>query len=115
MNPLNPVNLVNPVLAFAMPSDFSREEVARIAKLANLDLDASEIDLFTRQLGDVLAHADELQRIDTTGVRPTASVGDESIDRPDEVRPCLDRAEALGNAPDPAMSAGLYKVPRVIG
>jgi aspartyl-tRNA(Asn)/glutamyl-tRNA(Gln) amidotransferase subunit C len=98
-----------------MPSEFSREEVARIAKLANLDLDTNEIDLFARQLGDILAHVNDLQRIDTTGIQPTASVGDESLDRADEERPCLDRAAALGNAPDPALSAGLYKVPRVIG
>jgi Asp-tRNA(Asn)/Glu-tRNA(Gln) amidotransferase C subunit len=36
-------------------------------------------------------------------------------DRPDQVQPCLERAAALSNAPEPAMEAGFFKVPRVIG
>jgi aspartyl-tRNA(Asn)/glutamyl-tRNA(Gln) amidotransferase subunit C len=98
-----------------VPAEFPRDEVARIARLANLELDASEIELFARQLGDILAHVNELQLIDTTGVEPTASVGDDSLDRADDTRPSLDRAAALAIAPDPAPGAGLYKVPRVIG
>ena len=35
-------------------------------------------------------------------------------DRPDEERPCLDREDALANAPDANHDAGLFKVPRVI-
>jgi aspartyl-tRNA(Asn)/glutamyl-tRNA(Gln) amidotransferase subunit C len=98
-----------------MPAEFSREEVTRIARLANLELDPGEVELFSRQLGDILAHANELQQIDTTGVPPTASVGEESADRADETRPSLDRAGALAIAPDPAPGPGLFKVPRVIG
>jgi aspartyl-tRNA(Asn)/glutamyl-tRNA(Gln) amidotransferase subunit C len=97
-----------------MPGGFTRDEVAAIAALANLELDASEIELFARQLGDILAYADQVQRIDTTGVPPTASVVARlAADRPDEVRPCLDRDDALANAPDAA--AGFFRVPRVIG
>jgi len=109
------------MLAFAMPA-FSRDEVARIAALANLELEPAEIDLFARQLGDILAYVNELQQIDTTGVTPTTSVasGDpadivDAGDRADEVRPSLNRAAALANAPDPATGAGLFRVPRVIG
>jgi|SRR5438093_693947 len=99
-----------------MPSGFSREQVTAIAALAQLELNDAEIDLFARQLGDILAAADEVQRVDTTGVPPTASVVmRHASDRADEVRPCLDREEALANAPDPAPEAGLFKVPRVIG
>jgi aspartyl-tRNA(Asn)/glutamyl-tRNA(Gln) amidotransferase subunit C len=99
-----------------MPSGFTRAQVEAIAALAHLQLDEAEIDLFARQLGDILAAADEVQGVDTTGVPPTASVVTRhSADREDEVRPCLDRDEALANAPDPALDAGLFKVPRVIG
>ena len=74
------------------------------------------LDLFARQLGDILAYADEVQQIDTTGVPPTASVvARHAADRPDEVRPSLDRDEALANAPDAALDAGFFRVPRVIG
>ena len=99
-----------------MPSGFTREQVTAIAALAQLELNDAEIDLFARQLGDILAAADEVQRVDTAGVAPTASiVTRHASDRADEVRPCLDREEALANAPDPAPEAGLFKVPRVIG
>jgi aspartyl-tRNA(Asn)/glutamyl-tRNA(Gln) amidotransferase subunit C len=95
---------------------FSRAEVEAIAALARLELDEREIELFARQLGDILEYANQVQRIDTTGVPPTASVVTRhTADRPDEVAPSLDREAALANAPDPARSAGLFKVPRVIG
>jgi aspartyl-tRNA(Asn)/glutamyl-tRNA(Gln) amidotransferase subunit C len=99
-----------------MPAGFTRDQIADIAALANLELDAAETDLFARQLGDILAYAEVVQQIDTTGVPPTASVvARQAADRPDEVRPSLEREEALGGAPDPALDAGFFRVPRVIG
>jgi aspartyl-tRNA(Asn)/glutamyl-tRNA(Gln) amidotransferase subunit C len=99
-----------------MRPGFTRDEVAAIAALANLELDESELDLFARQLGDILAYADEVQQADTTGVPPTATVVTRHVsDRPDAVLPCLDRDAALANAPDAAIEAGLFRVPRVIG
>src|SRR5438876_12253098 len=103
------------MLASAMARGFTRDEVAAIAALANLELDPTEIDLFARQLGDILAYADEVQQIDTTGVPPTTSVVTRhAADRDDKVQPCLDREDALGNAPDAALDAGLFRVPRVM-
>jgi aspartyl-tRNA(Asn)/glutamyl-tRNA(Gln) amidotransferase subunit C len=99
-----------------MPAGFTRDQIAAIAALAHLELDASEIDLFARQLGDILAYAEVVQQIDTTGVPPTASVlARQGPDRLDEVRLSLDRDEALAAAPDAAIDAGFFKVPRVIG
>jgi aspartyl-tRNA(Asn)/glutamyl-tRNA(Gln) amidotransferase subunit C len=99
-----------------MAAGFTREQVASIAALAHLQLDEGEVELFAKQLGDILTYADEVQQIDTTGVPPTASVVTRhAADRPDDVRPSLDRALALANAPDPAVDAGLFKVPRVLG
>ena len=103
------------MLAFGMPGGFSRDQIVAIAALAHLELDASEIDLFARQLGDILAYAEVVQQIDTTGVPPTASlVSRHAADRADELRPSLDRGEALAAAPDAALDAGFFKVPRVI-
>jgi aspartyl-tRNA(Asn)/glutamyl-tRNA(Gln) amidotransferase subunit C len=97
-----------------MPAGISRETVLAIAALAELELDATEIEPLTRQIADILAYATEIQQADTTGVPPTASVlTRRPADRDDEVRPCLDRADALANAPDAAN--GLFRVPRVIG
>jgi aspartyl-tRNA(Asn)/glutamyl-tRNA(Gln) amidotransferase subunit C len=119
------------MLAFAVPSDRStpsastapsssgeltRERVAAIAALANLELNPGETDLFARQLAGILAYAEEVQRADTTNVPPTSAVlMQTSTEREDVVGPCLDVRDALANAPDAALDAGLFRVPRVIG
>ena len=99
-----------------MAAGFSRDQAAALAALANLDLDSTELDLFSRQLGEILAHAAEVQQADTTGVPATASVVTrQPSDRSDEIRPSIDRADVLAGAPDPARHAGFFRVPRVIG
>lgn len=99
-----------------MASELTREQVSAIAALANLELEPGELDLFAKQLGDVLAAAETLQRLDTAGVPPTASiVTRHPVDRADEARPSLDRDAALAGAPDAALDAGFFRVPRVIG
>ncbi|MBI3492054.1 MAG: Asp-tRNA(Asn)/Glu-tRNA(Gln) amidotransferase subunit GatC [Acidobacteria bacterium] len=99
-----------------MATEFTRDQIAAIAALACLELDPAEVDLFARQLGEILAYAEQVQRADTTGVPPTASVVTRhAADRRDEVRPSLDRGTALESAPDPARDAGFFKVPRVLG
>jgi aspartyl-tRNA(Asn)/glutamyl-tRNA(Gln) amidotransferase subunit C len=103
------------MLAFAMPAGLTRDQVLGIAALANLELSATEVELFTRQLADILAYVDQLRQVDTTGIPPTAHAATLQLsDRPDEVKPCLDPAEALAGAPD-AADAAFFKVPRVIG
>ncbi|MDA1185084.1 MAG: Asp-tRNA(Asn)/Glu-tRNA(Gln) amidotransferase subunit GatC [Acidobacteria bacterium] len=91
-------------------------DVERIAALAHLELTADEQALFTRQLADILAHAQQLQAIDTSGVAATAHVhADQQSERPDDPRDSLSTSDALANAPDAAPDAGLFRVPRVIG
>ena len=99
-----------------MPAGFSRAQVQAVAALAHLELDEAEIELFARQLGDILDYAEQVRQIDTTGIPPTASVVTRyPADRSDLVEPSLDRAQALANAPDGSPEVGLFKVPRVIG
>src|SRR5262245_38914841 len=99
----------------SMAAGLTREAIAALAALARLDLDQTELDLFVRQLGDILAYAEQVQQIDTTGVPPTASVlTAHRADRTDTVRPSLDVEEALANAPDRAPDASFFRVPRVI-
>jgi aspartyl-tRNA(Asn)/glutamyl-tRNA(Gln) amidotransferase subunit C len=90
-------------------------DVERIAALAQLELTDEEKRLFTRQLADILSYAEQLQSIDTTGVPATAHVNAAQRDRADEPRPSLSIDDALANAPDGALDAGLFRVPRVIG
>ena len=104
------------MLAFRMAVQFTAAQIEAIAQLAQLDLTPGEVELFARQLGEFLGYANEVLAVDTIGVEPTAYVvGHQQSDRPDDVRPSLDRDVALANAPDPAPGAGLFRVPRVIG
>lgn len=93
----------------------SRSDVERIAELARLELTGDEVELFTRQLGDILGYVEQIQALDTTGVAATSQVVNRPIERPDLPAETLPRREALANAPDAASEAGLFKVPRVIG
>jgi aspartyl-tRNA(Asn)/glutamyl-tRNA(Gln) amidotransferase subunit C len=95
---------------------FSRSEVQAIARLAQLELDESETDLFSRQLGEILEYAVQVQQIDTTGVQPTTAIlARPEADRPDTVADSLARTDALANAPDPSPDGAFFRVPRVIG
>ena len=98
-----------------MPPSFSRTDVERIAELARLELTAPEVDLFTGQLADILDYVARIQSLDTTGVPATSHVVNRPVERPDVPAATLPRDEALANAPEAAIEAGLFKVPRVIG
>lgn len=90
-------------------------DVARVAALARLELTPEETTLFTRQLTDILAYAEAVQQIDTTGVPPTShAVGGTPVWRDDVVQPSLDRDRALAGAPGASPRAGLFKVPKVL-
>ena len=84
--------------------------------------------MFVRQLGEILAYADEVLQVDTRGISPTASIlSRHPADRTDQVRPSLPADEALASAPDRVLDptpdqasdrttpGGLFRVPRIIG
>jgi aspartyl-tRNA(Asn)/glutamyl-tRNA(Gln) amidotransferase subunit C len=98
-----------------MSNTFAPSEVERVARLARLELTADEKDLFARQLADILAYAEQIQRVPTDGVEPTSHAGDAAALRDDVVVPSLPREESLAAAPDADPSTGLFKVPRVLG
>ena len=91
----------------------TREEVLHVAKLARLSLVPEEIEVFTRQLNDILAYVSKLQELDTEGVPPLAHVIPVfNVFREDVVKEGLARDVALENAP--AREEGAFVVPRVI-
>ena len=92
---------------------FTPDDVKRLAALARLELSAGEIDAFARQLGDILAFAEQVQSIesaagDATVLPPAPAVRD------DVVLPSLPLDTVLAAAPDADRGAGLFKVPRVL-
>ena len=94
---------------------FTHADVERVARLARLELTTDEKELFARQLAEILAYAEQIQRVPTEGVPPTSHAGDAAMMRDDEVRPSLPRDASLASGPDADVAAGLFKVPRVLG
>ncbi|HEV2426677.1 MAG TPA: Asp-tRNA(Asn)/Glu-tRNA(Gln) amidotransferase subunit GatC [Acidimicrobiales bacterium] len=93
-------------------SALTRDEVARVAALARLELTNNELDRFTAQLGQVLEHARDMSSLDLGGVAPTSHPsGLVNVLRADDVGPCLDRDAVLATAPD--AQDGRFGVPRV--
>ncbi|OGP74238.1 MAG: asparaginyl/glutamyl-tRNA amidotransferase subunit C [Deltaproteobacteria bacterium RBG_13_58_19] len=91
----------------------TREDVLHVAQLARLSLKPEEVDLFTRQLNDILGYMEKLQEADTAGVPPLAHVAPlANVFRDDAVKTGLDRELSLQNAP--GREEGNFVVPRII-
>jgi aspartyl-tRNA(Asn)/glutamyl-tRNA(Gln) amidotransferase subunit C len=94
----------------------SREDVLKVAALANLELSDAEVDNFRGQLDDILTYVDKLNEVDTSGVEPLTQVvaaceGDTALREDVIVRSDI-ITEVLQGAPDP--EAPYFRVPRVI-
>jgi len=90
-----------------------KKDVEHVAWLARLELSEEEKDKFTRQLGQVLEHAQKIKSLDTREVKPTSHVVPlRNVMRDDLVKPCLPQEEALGNAPH--SEEGYFRVPRIL-
>ena len=96
-----------------MRAFISADEVAHVARLARLAL-ARRVGAFHGQFGAVLAHAPDVEALDTPGVPPTAHpLPLIDVLRDDVVAPCLDRDEVLSQAPE--VEAARFRVPRILG
>lgn len=91
----------------------SKNDVEYIAKLARLKFDDNELESFTTQLNEILSYVEKLNELDTENVEPLSHpVEGNNVFREDEVKPCVEREEALKNAPD--KNEEYFKVPKVI-
>ena len=92
---------------------FSLDDVARLARLARIDLDADAVRDVRGKLDAIFALIDALQSIDTTGVEPMAHAQDIELPLRDDAVTAGDCRE-LYQAQAPAVAGGLYLVPKVI-
>jgi aspartyl-tRNA(Asn)/glutamyl-tRNA(Gln) amidotransferase subunit C len=78
-------------------------------------LTPEEVELFSKQLGDILEYAERVQQVDTAGIVPTSHpLADGPHWRDDTPRPSLSREAVLQHAPGASVRAGLFKVPKVL-
>ncbi len=95
-------------------STISRDEVARLAKLARLALTDEEISGFAGQLDAILGYVGAIQAVDVTGVAATDNpIKNVNVTRPDVVAASLTQAEALAEAP--AVVDERFAVPQILG
>ena|SRR5437867_12449528 len=95
----------------------TRDDVLKIAALAKLHFDESEIDAFAEQFQRILQYIDKLKEADVTEVEPTSHVSltedfDRCLLREDEVGSSLPVEESLACAPD--SGNGHFKVHKVL-
>lgn len=89
------------------------DEVARLAKLARIDLSEEEIAHLAPQLDIILASVAQVSEAVSEDVPPTSHpVLMSNVFRSDEVRASLSTEEALAMAPD--HEDGYFRVPRIL-
>jgi len=93
----------------------NKDDVQKIAKLARLEFNESEVDAYTTDLNNVLGYIDQLKEADVTGVAPLENIN-ETVElndfRKDQFIATTSRDEALKNAPKAADE--YFLVPKVI-
>ena len=88
------------------------KDVEHVAKLARLALSGEEKEMFTHQLGDVLAHVEKMNEVDTTDVVPMNHPIDFSNVMREDVKIYENtREELMQNAPD--VEGEFFKVPKI--
>ena len=121
-DPSNPdPNATPPAPAHPGSASVTLDDVRHVAALASLDLTADEEPRMQHDLNAILAHVQQLQAVDTTGVEPMAQVAQllqvpaapAGADlRADTQRPSYPRAEIMHEAPE--TDGRFFKVPKVI-
>jgi aspartyl-tRNA(Asn)/glutamyl-tRNA(Gln) amidotransferase subunit C len=88
--------------------------VAKVSRLARLDLREQEIETMTAELSAMLDHFADIDALDLADVAPmTQPYPLVNVMRDDVPAPCLDRDEVLAAAPEAV--DGRFAVPPIIG
>ena len=97
-----------------MKQVITEQQVRHVAKLARLNLSDNEIQIFTRQLGDILEYVEKLNELDTENVEPTAHAAPlRNVFREDIAREGMGIEAVLKNAP--ARDGNFFTIPKVLG
>ena len=91
----------------------SKDDIAKVAKLARIQIDADQAPQITQGINEILSLVDKMQQADTANVKPLANPHDATQRlREDEVTAINEREKLMANAPE--ADSGLFLVPKVI-
>ena len=92
----------------------SEEQVRHVALLARLGLTDEQVATLAVELSDILVQVERIGALDLSDVEATAhAIAVTNVTRPDEVRECLSREDALLNAPE--QRDGAFLIPKFGG
>ena len=95
-------------------STLSRDDVAKLAGLARIEMTEAEMVDLASQFGTILDAVARVQELNLDGVKATSHPQPiENIARPDVVQPSLTPKEALSGAP--AQEEQRFRVPQILG
>jgi aspartyl-tRNA(Asn)/glutamyl-tRNA(Gln) amidotransferase subunit C len=95
-------------------SSLSRDDVAKLAGLARIEMTEQELVELSSQFGMILDAVARVQEVDLTGVKATSHPQPlENIAREDVIVPSLSPDEALSGAP--AQEEQRFRVPQILG
>lgn len=95
-------------------STLSRDEVAKLAALARIEMTEAELVELSSQFGTILDAVARVQELNLEGVKATSHPQPiENVARPDQVQPSLAPADALSGAP--AQEEQRFRVPQILG
>ncbi len=93
----------------------SKEEVEKIAKLARIDLTASEIEKFQKDLSIILDYVEMLKELDKGAASPMSrSINIENVMREDEIKDELTQKKIKSLAAAPEIKDGYLKVKSIL-
>lgn len=95
-------------------STLSRDDVAKLAGLARIEMTENELVELSSQFGMILDSVARVQEVNLEGVKPTSHPQPlQNITRPDVVLPSLSPEDALSGAP--ASEEQRFRVPQILG
>ncbi len=96
-----------------MPKGITKEELIHVSEVARLKLTDAEIDLFTKQVGDIIDWFNELSSIDTKDVAPSFHpLTTVNVTREDKTEKCFNKEETFSNTEH--KEDGYFKGPRIV-
>lgn len=91
----------------------SKDEIIHIAKLASLNLSEAEIEMYAKDMTEILDFANMINSVNTEDIKETIGANENyNVFRKDEVKVVTDRDALLQNAP--SKDEGMFRIPKVI-